>query len=148
MTLFIHNTRSIEDKFFSCWSLLRILMETTIDKVRKFNWILIRNFWIFSLLNFFVKTFNIFTLKRWMKSTHLINNTSKRPNIWSCIIRLIFPNFRTCIIRSSCLSIGHLFLLCLYFRYIHISNLKGSSRKKDICSFEVSMKNAFRMKKL
>jgi hypothetical protein len=68
-----------------------------------------RNPWILSFDYLFVKTLHVISSKRWNKGKHLIQYTTKWPDITLRVIRHVSPYFWTCIIRSTSLSIWESF---------------------------------------
>ena len=66
--------------------------------------------WVLAFNNFFVETLHVICPKWWNKCAHLVQNTSKRPDVTLGVIRHISPNLRAFVIRSSSLSVGETFL--------------------------------------
>ncbi len=54
--------------------------------------------------NILVETLHINPLERWRQHDHFIENTSQRPNVRLVVIRQVFPDLRTGIVRGSSLS--------------------------------------------
>lgn len=106
------------------WSHDRILLQKRFYHSIQITWILRRNRWIYSLNNLLIKTIHIIGSKRRIQSAQLIQNTSNWPYIRFRIIRLIFPDLRTSIIRCSSLCLEH--STFGNFRNIQISKLHNS----------------------
>ena len=147
-TFFVNDAMFILKKLFGCWTLLWILMKTVSNEISKLSGVYIRYFIVLSLFYFFIKNLNIFSFERRMQRTHFVYNAAKRPYIWFSVIRFIFPDFRTGIVRCSSLSICHLFLLALHFRDVHIAYFIDACWTENICRFKVAMEYAFRMEEL
>jgi hypothetical protein len=95
----------------------------------------------------FEQTIHVISTEWWDKCAHLINYTAQRPNVTFVIVRLVFPNFRTRIVRSTSLSIKK--TLFSYFTDIKVSQLCIVILiEKDVCAFHVSMEDTQIMKSL
>ena len=70
----------------------------------------------------FIQLVHVNSRKRRSQRKHLINNTSKWPNIRLKRILLISPHLRRCIVRSARLRWIH--PLSSHFRHIHIPQLR------------------------
>ena len=83
------------------WSDLHQELNRLCKLIRKYIW----NFRVNSSQHFFIEALHIFGSERWFESDRLIQNASQRPNIRFVIIRLVTPNFRGCVVRSSRLCV-------------------------------------------
>ena len=99
--------------------------------------------WQNSLKNFLIESLHIFSLKGWLKSYHLIDNTPQTPDITFDIIWLIFPNLRRGIIRRPCLSIVESFWVG-DLRHIHVSKFSFHIVvQENISTFQVSVHDLY-----
>jgi len=104
---------------------------------------MLRDLWQYPLKNFLIEPLHIFSLKGWLKSNHLIDNTAQTPDITFDIIRFIFPNLRRGIIRCPCLSIVESFWVG-DLRNIHVSKLSFHIVvQENISTFQVPVHNLY-----
>ena len=88
-----------------------------------------------------VKTFHVLCTKRRFKSSHLIDNTTKTPNITFWPIWFVFSYFRRSIVGSSGLGSDKTGLC--YFWYVEITKFSRSPILWDkyIRTFKIPMQN-------
>ena len=102
-----------------------------------------RNSRNFAFHYFFEQFIHAFSPKWRIQCTHFVNHAAQRPYITLCIVRIVFPNFRTCIVRCSSLSVQK--FLFSHFRYIQISKLSVLLsilvKQKNVRTFKISMQN-------
>lgn len=107
------------------WSIGRIDLQHALNGSSQLFGIIISDLGVYSLNDFLVKPIHVLSSEGRLECGHLIDHASKTPDIRLVIIRLVFPNLRTSIVRSSSLSIEESILGDL--RNIHVSQLGSSS---------------------
>jgi len=91
---------------------------------------------VFAFYYHFVKALHVVGSKWWDKCTHLIQNTSKRPDVTLAIIRHVFPHFRGSVVRGSSLGVAKSFFY--NFRYIQVSKFRlHVFEQKNVRTFHI-----------
>jgi hypothetical protein len=98
-----------------------------------------RNLWIAALKYALEEPIHVISSERRHQGTHLIYDTAERPDIRLVIIRLVLPDFRAGIVRSTSLGVKQ--TLFSNLRHIEVSKLGCVVFvKKNVCTLHVSVK--------
>lgn len=105
-----------------------------------------RNFRINTFHDSLIETLHVLGCEWWIQSNQFVQYAAQRPYIRLQIIWLILPDFRTCVIWSSCLSFQNSGLS--NFGNIQITQFHHSIfREENIGTFDISMNNLLIMKR-
>lgn len=107
------------------WSIGRIDLQHAFNDCSQLLGVIISDLGVNSLYDFLVKSVHVLSPEGRLECGHLIDHAPETPNVRFVIIRLVLPNLRTSIVRSTSLSIEKS-IFC-DFGNIHISQF-GSPR--------------------
>ena len=89
----------------------------------------------------FEEPLHVISCKGGFEGNHFIDDTPEGPDVTFDVVRLVSPDFRTCVIGGTSLGVVEAFLVG-YFGDIHVAELDLPVLiEKDVCALQVSVHN-------